>query len=240
MAMVVKLLDGDSVRSILHRGELSCIRKSARRISQVAVLSHCRRIASAKSTTSSSQFYSALLFGRPSLITKQILSGFYDYLGVSVLNADLPDTVEMTCMPVRASDAVLRAALKESVECGKDPTSGPSPWNSPGSRCDDFYSGRPDSRRFISKTSSGVMDITDPVYKVLPSYSKSKILVCALSAYAKARGADSQALYKISRSLCGKDAIPLAGCPKATTDPSTSVKQMSFATNITTHYYMLP
>jgi hypothetical protein len=132
MAMITKLVDGDSFRVLLHHGALSRICRRVCRENIKVVKDLVRRIEIATSGRVADVCLKLIQCNPPFTLTRGLLSRYDEFLGVDVCNAAFPDPFEMIVQPTHAEDAIMVATFKEVVTCGKDSVIGSYAWNSPG------------------------------------------------------------------------------------------------------------
>jgi len=223
MSMLKKLIDSDTVRAVLPAKSLSRLRRRAYIDSSKVVREFARAASRAVPGMLTLNLAKALQTGAPSLATRDIMDRWFDFLGVDVRNACLPDPLEIVIQPINKSEAVVKATVKEIALSGQDACQGNTAWSSPGSKYSDWYDGCPKGGRVVAKRSKGVLDISDANYKAYPSYAKNNVMFAAACSFIIAKGKDGATLYNIGRAMNGLSSSGFISCPIARIDPGVSV-----------------
>jgi hypothetical protein len=82
---------------------------------------------------------------------------------------------------------------------------------------------------------SAILEVSDPIFRSLPSFEKSCIIASAYCVFVTGRGLDSAALYTIICALNGCTPEDLASAMVVKIPDNTSVKRLSHRTSSTIH-----
>ncbi len=107
MAMISKLVDGDSCNALLNQGALFRLRMRARQGSCASIRYLIKKFFTATANRVAKDTLTRMRFAPPISLTAGLLKRYYELLGVDIRNAALPNPSEIVERP--ANDAVMCA-----------------------------------------------------------------------------------------------------------------------------------
>ena len=168
-------MECESCRKLLSPNQLARCRRYARIHSKTAVSSALTRRTAEYPERSTKKVISIAKTKPPCDLTRYVLENYFSFVGVSMVNFDMPDPVEVFIRPKDNSHILVVAKYEPPLSSGTDvtdPSTGLA-WSSPGFTYDDMHTGRSRKGRVVTKVLKGIFDVTNSAYRSLPLESRT-------------------------------------------------------------------
>ena len=156
---------------------------------------------------------------------------------MDMINYALADSIEMVVRPFDPNQSIVMARYTPPISAGVDSIdpSSKDTWSSPGFAYDDMHTGRAHNGRDVTKSSKSVFDITNPMYKSLPTVSHTIHIVRAVTMFLSARSLPGSDLWEAVLAMNGIAAQDDTLVCAVNISPSVSTKRLARNTQHVDH-----